>query len=706
MSTELHTQMTVVDHGEGDEPQINYSLNPTFASILQARLARRDVLKGSMGAAALGFMGIGLAGCNSGSSSNDDDESTPPAPAALLGFTAIPTSEADEIIVPEGYSYHILAPWGTPIAGSFPAFSITNTGADQADQVGSHHDGMHFFPIEGTDPHEGSSTDGLLVMNHEYVEPRYMHENSIGQNLGSGGVRIYEDLDVNGNVINRRRDTDEVLKEMNAHGISIFRVIKGSNNEWQIQPDNLNRRITALTPMEIQGPVRGTSFVRTLYSPAGTMTRGTLNNCAHGVTPWNTYMFSEENWAGYFRNGGNANPREHSRYGVNSSATGTGRYAWELAESGADEYVRFDASIKAANATGDYRNEPNCFGWMVEVDPFDVNAVPQKRTALGRFAHEGVVFAPAVEGSPVVCYSGDDSTFQYIYKFVSAQNYNRSTASGSLLDTGTLYVAKFNADGSGEWLPLVFGSNGLTSANGFASQADVLVNTRLAADTVGATPMDRPEWGAVDPNNGDVYFTLTNNSGRPAGDDGANPRPLNQHGQIVRWAEADGDQAATQFEWDIFLLAGDGGENGQENLTGRDLNGNVVGEEAYMSSPDGLWIDKDSRVWIQTDIGEGSQNAGVFQIMGNNQQFAADPVSGEVRRFLTGPVGQEITGCITTPDQRTMFINVQHPGATTSGAEWAAGTNRSTWPDNNLNLYPPRSATVVIWKDDGGIIGS
>ncbi|MFO7706132.1 MAG: DUF839 domain-containing protein, partial [Halopseudomonas sp.] len=275
MSTELHTQMTVIDHGEGDEPQVNHSLNPTFAAVLQARLARRDVLKGSMGAAALGFMGVGLVGCNSDSNSDDAAavaEPTPaPAPVALLGFTAIPTSEADEIIVPEGYSHHVLAPWGTPIAGAFPAFSVNSTGADQACQVGSHHDGMHFFPIEGTDPYEGSSTDGLLVLNHEYVEPRYMHENSIGQELGSGGVRIYDDLDAGGQVIKRRRDTDEVLKEMNAHGISIFRIVKGTNNEWQVQPDNLNRRITALTPMAIQGPVRGTSFVRTLHSPAGTM---------------------------------------------------------------------------------------------------------------------------------------------------------------------------------------------------------------------------------------------------------------------------------------------------------------------------------------------------------------------------------------------------------------------------------------------------
>ncbi|AQZ95078.1 PhoX family protein [Halopseudomonas phragmitis] len=698
MSTELRTNLTVVDHGEGDEPQVNYSLNPTFASVLQARLARRDLLKGSLGAAALGFMGVGLAGCNSGSSSRNrnDDENPVNPPAALLGFTAIPTSESDDIIVPEGYSYQVLIPWGTPIAGSFPSFSINNSGDDQAMQIGMHHDGMHFFPIEGEEPFEGSSEDGLLVLNHEYVEPRYMHASHLGQSLSSGAVLVNAGV----------RATDEVLKEMNAHGISIVRVRKGVNNEWSVQPDSLNRRITALTPMEIQGPVRGSSFVRTLYSPNGTMTRGTLNNCAHGVTPWNTYMFSEENWAGYFRNGGD-NPREHSRYGVNSSPTGTGRYAWELAESGEDQYIRFDASIKGADATADYRNEPNCFGWMCEVDPFDPTSVPKKRTALGRFAHEGVVFAPAVEGKPVVCYSGDDSTFQFIYKFVSAENYNRNTASGALLDTGTLYVARFNADGSGEWLPLVYGQNGLTNANGFTSQADVLVNTRLAATTVGATPMDRPEWGAVDPNNGDVYFTLTNNSARTEDQaTGANPRAVNRHGHIIRWAEADGEHASNSFEWDIFLFAGDGGESGQDNLTGRDLNGDVLGEEAYMSSPDGLWIDKDSRVWIQTDIGEGSQNNGVFEIFGNNQMFAANPETGEIRRFLTGPIGQEITGVITTPDQRTMFINVQHPGATATPAEWAAGETRSTWPDHMPSLYPPRSATVVIWKDDGGVIGT
>src|SRR5262245_13751509 len=268
--------------------------------------------------------------------------------------------------------------------------------------------------------------------------------------------------------------------------------------------------------MEIGGPLHGSEVVKSKDSPDGTRTRGTLNNCAHGVTPWNTYMTAEENWAAYFRNGDKTEdkpnlPREHSRYGVSTSRT---RYGWELAAGGADEYVRFDASRKGASATEDYRNEPNTFGWMVEIDPFQPNSVPMKRTALGRFAHEGVVFAPAIEGRRVVCYSGDDAAFEYIYKFVSAAPYSRASAGGHLLDAGTLYVARFNDDGSGEWLPLVHGRNGLTAENGFRSQAEVLVNTRNAADFVKATQMDRPEWGAVEPRNGAVYFTLTNNTRR------------------------------------------------------------------------------------------------------------------------------------------------------------------------------------------------
>ena len=538
-------------------------------------------------------------------------------------------------------------------------------------------------------PYLGSSQDGLLVLNHEYIEPRFLHTAAVGLTLNAGDVPMNAD---------GTRDADQVLKEINAHGISIVRIRQQETGTWEVVRDSHNRRITGLTPMEFTGPVRGSEFLKTRYSPEGTGTRGTLNNCAHGVTPWNTYLFCEENWARYFRNGDPeaSLPREQTRYGVSREMS---RYGWERAQGQGDDYVRFDVSRLGNSPQEDYRNEVNGFGWVVEVDPFNPNDTPKKRTALGRFAHEGVVFQPAVPGQPVVCYSGDDARFEYIYKYVSADSYDPATASGELLNRGRLYVARFHEDGGGEWLPLVFGEGPLTPENGFSSQADVLVNTRTAADVLGATKMDRPEWGAIDPETGAVYFTLTNNTRRTEDQvDAANPRAENTWGHIIRWREGGDGPTATQFEWDVFVLAGP--EMDSETLKGEPLE-----ETNIFACPDGLWFDGHRRLWIQTDISESVMNQGEHAQFGNNQMLAADPDTGEIRRFLTGPIGQEITGVVSTPDQRTLFINVQHPGATTSAEAFAAGSVVSRWPDHSPNLYP-RSATVVITKIDGGVIGT
>jgi hypothetical protein len=480
--------------------------------------------------------------------------------------------------------------------------------------------------------------------------------------------------------------------------VSIYRTTRGADGTWAVVADPHNRRIHGLTPMEIAGPVRGSAHVVTKFSPDGTQTRGTLNNCAHGVTPWNTYMTAEENWAGYFSNVDAEQPREHKRYGVSAEPQG-GRYGWHLAASGADEYIRFDASTKGASATEDYRNEPNTFGWMVEIDPFDPASTPVKRTHLGRFAHEGVVFAPAVEGQPVVCYSGDDSRFEYIYKFVSASPYVAGQTDGSILDTGTLFVAKFNDDGTGEWLALAPGQNGLTPENGFADLADILVNTRLAADKAGATKMDRPEWGTID-TNGSVYFTLTNNNRRAQTQvDAVNPRAENNFGQIVRWSYANADHTATGFEWELFVIAG----GARSSAT---VAGEALGEENTFACPDGLWCDPNGRLWIQTDMGDiGPTYEGPLKEFGMNAMLAADPATGEIKRFLTGPWGQEITGVVTTPDGTTMFVNVQHPGGHGSPEQFAAGDMGSTFPDRDVAI-PPRSATLVITREDGGVIGA
>ncbi|WP_429911006.1 PhoX family protein [Glycocaulis sp.] len=660
------------------EPEANESANRPFADVVEARLSRRAILRGGLSVTVAGMFAAPLAACGA-------NEAEAASAGPTLGFNPVPVDATDRFVVPEGYEAKVIYRWGDAISGHMPAFGLDNTGEDQAHQAGMHHDGMHFFPIEGNDPWEGSSTDGLLVVNHEYIEPRFLHYGSAqGSELHTWATPNHAGP----------RDADHVLKELNAHGVSVVRMRDDGHGNWQIVPDPRNRRITGLTRMEIAGPARGHAKMTTLYSPEGTHTRGTLSNCAHGVTPWNTYMAAEENWSGYFVNLDGELPREHARYGVR---TDVGRHNWHLADDGADGFVRFDASTKADAPSGDYRNEPNMFGWMTEIDPFDPDSTPVKRTTLGRFAHEGVVFAPAEAGQPVVCYSGDDARFEYIYKFVSEGLYQPGVTRGEILDTGTLYVAKFNDDGTGEWLPLVFGQNGLDASNGFADQGDVLINTRTAADIVGATPMDRPEWGTVDFDTRAVYFTLTNNTQRSEDQtDGVNPRGPNSFGQIVRWHE-DGDQTATRFNWDLFVVAGPEGDS-------RDMNGNALDDTNIFSSPDGLWMDADRRLWIQTDISEGVMYQGNHTPFGNNAMLAANPETGEIRRFLTGPVGQEITGVVTTPDQRTIFVNVQHPGATTSPEDFASGNFDSHWPDGGDAL--PRSATVAIRRLDGGIIGA
>jgi secreted PhoX family phosphatase len=326
-----------------------------------------------------------------------------------------------------------------------------------------------------------------------------------------------------------------------------------------------------------------------------------------------------------------------------------------------------------------------------------------KRTALGRFKHEGATVTESLDQHAVV-YSGDDERFEYVYKFVSEAPWREHRDNGeSPLDHGTLYVAKFNADGTGTWLPLTFGAPGLTAAEGFNSQAEVLIETRRAADSVGATKMDRPEWIATPPRGrGDVYMTLTNNNRRGVdmnpGVDAANPRPDNVFGGIIRWRESDGDYAALSFEWDLFVLCGD------PNNPDPNKQGNIDGD--IFGSPDGLWFDDDNRLWIQTDVSTSVLNTGDYAAMGNNQMLVANPRTGEIKRFLTGPVGCEVTGMIATPDRRTLFVNIQHPGEPANERNDPANPQAvSTWPDGPSGGRP-RSATIVIRKDDGGVIGT
>lgn len=664
---------------------------------------------------------------------------------AALGFTAVAKNKNDVVTVPVGYTVQIGARLGDPIANGVAAFANNGTDTNYAQRIGDHGDALYWYGLSAAGARDdNASTRGLIVQNHENINQQYLH---VAGATTTGGAR----------------PEAEALKEIECHGLSVVEYAEGANRQWAyVQASSFNRRITPNTPAVFNGPVRGTDFLKTAYSKDGTAGRGTINNCANGHTPWATNLTCEENWAGYFRRSGDNAARTAkeltglSRYGVTSS---TGSYGWSsvvAADSANTTFRRWDARATGADALADFRNEPNQFGWVVEVDPYNPSAAPRKRTALGRMGHEGCWPGNFVAGRKPAFYMGDDSRREYLYKFVSATAWSAADATNAdrlamgdkYLDAGTLYVAKFNADGTGTWLPLVFGTGPLTASNAtypFASQADVLVHTRLAADAVGATPMDRPEWTAVNPVTGEVYLTLTNNNAslRPLnGTDAANPRHYNDpygtagsaqygnpNGHIVRLRE-DGDTTeALSFKWDIYLF-GAGADLDPANIN---LSGLTADND--FSSPDGLWFGRPQNasglvkpvLWIQTDDGAytdvtncmmlaaipGTVQDGTTKTITNTgsggatatqaTRIGAAATAATLKRFLVGPVECEITGVDSTPDGRTLFVGIQHPG---EGGTPSAPT--SHWPASQSGTagatVRPRSAIAIITKNDGGVV--
>jgi uncharacterized protein len=622
----------------------NRSANPSIHEVSDP--ARRRVLVGGVGAAAAALF-TPLAGC----ASKGGGGLTP----RFKGI-AIDTSR-DGLRVPEGYVTSVIAPWGDPIGmpGRMPAWQpdASDTGADQEVQMGMHHDGIHYFALDG-------SKRGLLVMNHEYTDDGLLH---------TDGMKTWS--------------AAKVRKSQAAHGVAVIEVAERGGRWAMVRPSKYARRFTAYSPFAVSGPAAGHPLMRTAADPEGRTVLGTLNNCASGITPWGTYLSGEENWAFYF-DGGDTPTADQRRWGLRK----TGFYRWP------EHDERFDARK--------HPNEFHRFGWVVEIDPTDPLSTPVKRTALGRAAHEGAWVGVTEDGRAVV-YSGEDARFEYIYKFVSRDKIAPGGAkpNATLLDHGTLFVARFDADGSGRWMPLLHGQGPLTAANGFADQGEVLIKTRQASDLLGATKMDRPEWLAIDPNSGEVYCTLTNNSSRgiagSPGVDAANPRTNNVFGQIIRWKDTK-DFDGTTFTWNHLVLAGDPANARPE------ARGNIRGD--LYACPDGLAFDSRGLLWIQTDAHASQMYQGELVNVGSNQMLACDVRTGETRRFLTGPANCEITGCCWTPDGRTMFINVQHPGETPSDrSDPETPAKFSSWP----NLPPggrPRSATVVIRRADGGTIGT
>jgi secreted PhoX family phosphatase len=757
----------------------------TFEEVLTARLSRRRAL--------LGGLGTILVAARGESNSGVKPPVTPPTPEAgapeagapeageadvvvdaapkpvALGFNPVSKSLADAIVLPAGYTATVLYRLGDPIANGVPDFKNdgTDSGESHAQRAGDHHDGMHFFGIGADGKIDRSASDrALLVLNHEALTPAYLHPT--GQTILGTGVDAV------------RTVADEVIKEMNVQGVSVIEIARTSG-QWAYKKDSpFNRRITTATPIELSGPVAKTPYMVTKYSADGSATRGTVNNCANGYTPWGTYLTCEENWAGYFRRTEPDAARSakelasFKRYTV----TGTGRELWATVtpDTRDDLFGRWNAEKRGTSSDGsdDYRNVANTFGWVVEIDPFTSTSKPKKRTALGRLAHEGCWPGPVTEGKPLVFYMGCDGRNEYIYKFVSAKNWDASDAGGGLgtgdkyLDEGTVYVAKFEPDGTGKWLELRLGVGYITSdyaAYPFADQADVLLNTRFSADAAGGTKMDRPEWGAVHPSNGEIYFTLTNNNAASravASVDAANPRFYNDpkgsagtaqkgnpNGHIIRLAESSEDHAGTSFAWDVFLFGA------RSTADGTNVNVSGLSDNNDFSSPDGCWFSHATPglLWVETDDGAytdvtncmllgavpGSGGDGGKRTIANSDTVTV-PIDGgtieteagpvpvdagtttvttmksvdtyvgkplgdtSLRRFLVGPKECEITGVAESPDGKALFVNIQHPGEETLPVFDTPSSFGSHWPDGGDAR--PRSTTIVITKDDGGIVGT
>ena len=584
-------------------------------------------------------------------------QANPNKRGSRLGFEGISASTEDAVRVPPGHTFTVLAPWGDPVGlpQHMPAFKpdASNTAEEQAAQLGMHHDGLVFFPLGG------SSTHGLIMTNHEYTDDGLLH---------TDGMQTWT--------------AEKVRKSQNAHGFSVYEVRLTAQGWQMVRPSRFARRITPQTAFALTGPAAGHPMLQTAADPSGRRVLGTLGNCASSMTPWGTYLSGEENWSWYFA-AGDAMSAHHKRWGLRAKSF----YQWEKHDE------RFDAAR--------HENEPNRFGWIVEVDPMDPHSTPVKRTAIGRGAHEGAWVSQTGDGRAVV-YSGEDARFEYIYKFISRDKISPGGAKANrdLLDHGTLYVARFDADGTGQWLPLVHGQGPLTADQGFADQGEVLIKARQASDALGATRMDRPEWLTIDRETGWVYCTLTNNSQRgqpnqPAVD-AANPRANNTMGQIIRWKDEQAF-AGDRFVWNHLLLAGDPANERP------DARGNIQGD--IFGCPDGLSMGPQGLLWIQTDVHSSQMNQGEFTRIGNNQMLVCDPQTGEVKRFLTGPNMCEITGLSFTPDGTTLFINIQHPGESPSDrGDPAQPTQYSRWPGNDPKVRP-RSATLAIRRIDGGVLG-
>ncbi|OKH61495.1 phosphatase [Mycobacterium sp. SWH-M5] len=658
------------------KPAPNTSDNEYFGDIV-AQMSRRSMLR----AAGVTVLAVGAGSALAACGADEQPGATPtssPEPAATppgLRFDAVAPNSEDAVIIPQGYRQQVVIAWGDPVLPDAPPFDIAAQTADaQRKQFGFNNDFAALMPIPG------QRNRFLLVTNFEYVTPQFMF---------SG----YDP---------EAPTRDQFDIEIAAMGMGVVEVERAGDGALRPVMGRYNRRITADTPFTLTGPAAGTDFVKTAADPTGRTVAGTFANCAGGVTPWGTVLSGEENFHGYFGAPADApapKPVEGDRFDRYGIELQPSELRWESFD------PRFDLTVTP--------NEVNRFGYVVEVNPWDPGSTPVKHSALGRFKHEGATIHVTADGR-VVAYTGDDERFDYMYKFVADKSVapgweNDPTAMAhnmSILDEGTLYVAKLGSDipaeeidgtgklpssgsfrGTGTWIPLLRSGpdgTGESLVEGMTA-AEVAVFTRFAADKAGATKMDRPEDFEANPLTGKVYVALTNNDkrgtdGEPAAD-AANPRSENKNGQIL---EITDNHTGTDFTWDLLLVCGDP-DAADTYYAGFDKSA-----VSPISCPDNLAFDRHGNLWISTDGNALGANDGLFAV-------ALDgPNRGETKQFLSVPLGAETCGPVVTDDVVT--VCVQHPG---ESDDHSLDNPLSHWPGGRTT--PARPAVVSVWKPQGQI---
>lgn len=690
--------------------------SPHFNDLVAARLSRRGLL-GGMASIPL----LSMAGC---ATPSRDGNTLGPGTYRRATFASVPTDQNDRVTVPDGYVQSTLIAWGDPLfeTASEPVDLDTLDRAQQEQRFGTHNDMLALFPATWSFPADKTASRQILCSNHEYFEPA----------MAFPATRSLADY-----------TAGQVETLFAAMGVSVVALERQASGDWATLRDarsgsGVNRRITPFTPVAFSGPAANHPWITAAAevfnraesgAPAGTVACGTLANCAGGRTPWGTFLTSEENFQSYFRVAtAPGEPltaaRADARVAEDAEVFG---YRLGEARPGLPGPQAYDL---ATNPTG-----PAVYGWVVEIDPYDPASTPRKLTAIGRKKGENSATALARDGR-VAVYQGDDELDEFTYKFLSESRFDPSNraANMNLLDRGVLHVARLEADGTGRWMPITLEAANAAIAGSdspaFIDEGDLMIRARVAARALGGTPMDRPEdveavlddrWVGT----GTVMIPCTKGTTadaeaparphRPGGADAAGLQP-NLPGHVVRLQEAGGDCGATTFAWDVFLMGGDPEATTDVARTpgGRELHQSVVVNDratftgAALACPDNLCFDSGRNVWITTD-GMG----GVFPC--NDVVLVAGTEPGrtpEVKRFLVGPVGAEITGPAFTPDERTMFVAIQHPGTTDArgqgfdDARWAGASPRppSSFPDGDGAW--PRSAVIMVRRADGGRVGT